>query len=601
MGAIFGFTGKPDSELLMRMASQLAHRGGPHRWLSTPRATFAYAPDPGGVSAKKGWAGLVSNQDQMLAFAGFLTEEPVGLDPTPSQPSCIHSLSRLLAAFQREGSNFLARLRGAFVLALLDGENLHLVRDGAGARTLYYTVHTGRTFFAVEPKALWSLPGFSRQIRPEALAQFFSFSFLPGSGTMLENLHELQPGHRACARVGETPVQKRYFFFEEGSPSLNSASPPASGDPAAIDAYWCDAFRRELRQAIANRAVEGEPLVTFLSGGIDSSVVTRELARMAPGKVKTLAVHFGKRYPNELEFARMVARHLGTEHVELEIRTRDFLPRLRRIVWHLDDPIGDPVAMPNFELAGLASREGAAVYNGEGGDPCFGGPKNIPIMLHHWYGGLEPRRNDLERAYLTSYRRAYEELPRLLAPEWLERIDFRTDLEGILTPFFKDPGPDLLLHRMLAANIRLKGAHLILPKVERMLAAHGVVPLSPLFDEKLIRLAFSLPPRLILSQGVEKVILKRAYAGRLPEPVLHRPKSGMRVPVHFWFQGELKRYARRILNRRALRRAGIFNPERVQQILKYDIEESRGRYGIRLWMLVTFEIWRRLVVEGEAP
>ncbi len=186
-------------------------------------------------------------------------------------------------------------------------------------------------------------------------------------------------------------------------------------------------------------------------------------------------------------------------------------------------------------------------------------------------------------------------------PDWLARIDFRTDLEAVLSPFFKGPGPPLLLHRMLAANIRLKGAHLILPKVERMLAAHGVTPLSPLFDEDLIRLGFSLPPRLILSRGIEKVILKAAYRELLPEPILQRPKSGMRVPVHFWFQGELKRYARHILSRRALIRAGIFNADRVKQLLTYDIEESRGRYGIRLWMLITFEIWRRLVVEGEAP
>jgi asparagine synthase (glutamine-hydrolysing) len=156
------------------------------------------------------------------------------------------------------------------------------------------------------------------------------------------------------------------------------------------------------------------------------------------------------------------------------------------------------------------------------------------------------------------------------------------------------------LNKLMAINIRLKGAHLILPKVERMLAASGIAPLSPLFSEEMVRLSMQLPPRLKLSRGVEKVILKRAFASRLPESVIERPKSGMRVPVHFWFQGEMRRYARSILSSKAIRAAGIFQPQRVKQLLDYSTEEGPGRYGLRLWMLLTFELWRRIVIEREA-
>ena len=110
----------------------------------------------------------------------------------------------------------------------------------------------------------------------------------------------------------------------------------------------------------------------------------------------------------------------------------------------------------------------------------------------------------------------------------------------------------------------------------------------------------TLPTRMNLHRGGEKVILKRAFADSLPASVIQRPKSGMRVPVHFWFQGELKRYARSVLCPKALRAAGIFQPQRVKQLLDYNTEEGPGRYGIRLWMLLTFEIWRRLVLEREA-
>ncbi len=116
----------------------------------------------------------------------------------------------------------------------------------------------------------------------------------------------------------------------------------------------------------------------------------------------------------------------------------------------------------------------------------------------------------------------------------------------------------------------------------------------------MIRLSFQMPSRLKLAGGVEKVVLKRAYEDQLPPEVIARPKSGMRVPVHFWFRGEMKRYARKILNPRHVRRAGMFDPERVKQLLNYDTQEGPGRYGIRLWMLITLEMWRRIVIEGES-
>jgi asparagine synthase (glutamine-hydrolysing) len=336
----------------------------------------------------------------------------------------------------------------------------------------------------------------------------------------------------------------------------------------------------------------------FLSGGLDSSLVTAEVARRHDGPVKTYAIHFGADYPHELDFAREVAERCGTEHEEVLIRPESFLPRLRRIVWHLDEPIGDPITVPNFELASHVAAEQRIVFNGEGGDPVFGGPKNLPMMLHHWYGHAR-EENFREKRYLASYRRGYEILASVLTPEWRRRIDPERDLEGILRPFFRGERPRALLNKLMTINIRLKGAHLILPKVERMTQASGLTAHAPLFDERLIRLSFEMPPRLKLARGVEKLVLKRAYADSLPESVIARPKSGMRVPVHFWFQKEMRRYARKLLGRRELDRAGIFEPREVEGLLRYESERGPGRFGLRLWMLLTFEIWRRIVLERE--
>lgn len=579
LGALFGFSGPTDPSLLQRMAHVLLHRG--KRCLvsqSSPYGSVGYRPRFGPAARQRLGAGLYHEGEQVIALAGYLT------NADPSRPI----LPALLAAYRQHGPMFVAQLRGAFVVAIRDRRQFHLARDGAGVRTIYYARHDRRFLFAIEPKGVLATPGFPRRVRPAAVAQYLTFSFMPGSGTMLENLYELPAGHIVSCDGASEPFVQRFFTFEDASQTADQH-----------DDDWIREFREGCRQAVAERLPVGEPVGVFLSGGIDSSLVTAEVARQHTHAVKTYAIHFGRQYPHELDFARSVAERWRTEHEEVLIRPKDFLPHLRQIIWHLDDPIGDPITVPNFELASRVSQDVRWVFNGEGGDPCFGGPKNMPMLLHHWYGGIERTSNFREHHYLASYRRAYEELWYLLTPELQRQIDPKTDLEAVLTPFFASAIPPHFLNKLMAINIRLKGAHLILPKVERMTGAWGLTPLAPLFDERLIRLSFRMPPRLKLAAGVEKLVLKRAYAGDLPAAVIARPKSGMRVPVHFWFRGEMKRYARHLLHPRRLRQAGIFQPERVRQLLNYDIEGGAGRYGLRLWMLITFEIWRRLIVEGE--
>ena len=585
MGAVFGFSGPPQSRWLMPMAAALAHRGsGDRQEDQSPYGTLVYAP-PVGTAQRGAAAGLWSDANITLALAGRLH-------------GSITSLAELARQYQRDGVRSCRALRGAFILAIRDGMSIHLVRDGAGARTVNYSEHEGRFVFAIEPKAILAVPGFPRRLRPASLAQYLAFSFVPAQHTMLEGVHELPAGSCVSFDPRRGISLSRLFIAEEHAEE--SPAPSDSYTTAMEQSDWPRRFRDVLAHSVADRISADHAPTVFLSGGIDSSLVTAELARQSSQPVRSFAIHFGRRYPHELDFARCVAERCGTRHREVEIRPRDFLPRLRRMIWHLDDPIGDPITMPNYELSSFISGEARDVFNGEGGDPCFGGPKNLPMLLHHWYGGVSREPRFRERHYLASYRRGYEEIGRLLAPDFLRQIDFERDLESVLTPYFQARRPARFLDKLCLINIRLKGAHLILPKVERMLGAFGMTPLSPLFDERMVQFSFEVPSTWKLHHGVEKTILKHAFRRDLPAQVLNRPKSGMRVPVHFWFQGQLKKYARKILHPRAVRRAGIFNPQRVRQLLDYNTEEGPGRYGIRLWMLLTFEIWRRIVIEREA-
>ena len=596
------------SALAAQMSAPLAHRGGPQIDCHVNSDATIILREPHGTACLGvASSGLHVCPETRIAVAlcGWLTsiDDPELRQQAQSRKCDFHRA--LVQRIRERGLDVVQDLQGAFILVVQDGSTLHIVRDGAGNRAVYYGRMGDRWLFAIEPKSITSVPHFSKRIRPAALAQYLACSFVPSSGTMLENLYEVQAGHTVSLQTAQEPEVRRWFRFEEseGQASIDGTEPL----PHCLDADssthegMVRLFRREFERAVAERIPRGEPVGVFLSGGLDSSVVTAELSQQIGGKnVRTWSIHFGPKYPNELQFARAVAERCGTVHEEVLIQPRHFLSRLRKMIWHLDDPIGDPITQPNYELAAHVGSDVRYVFNGEGGDPCFGGPKNVPMMLHHWYGGLDRGDNFRERHYLESFRRAWTEVTRLLSEEVQRQVGIERDVESIFTPYFRTTHPRLFLNRLTSINIREKGAHLIQPKVERMLGAHGLTPLAPLFDERIIQLSFQMPAQLKLSGGVEKIVLKRAYEHELPLEVIRRPKSGMRVPVHYWFRAEMRRYARSILTKKSVRSVGIFNPERVQQLLAYDTEEGIGRYGLRLWMLITFELWRRIVVDGEA-
>ncbi|MCI5131599.1 MAG: hypothetical protein D3904_08755, partial [Candidatus Electrothrix sp. EH2] len=416
------------------MAAALSHRGiGPAQVQSTAYATAAWLP------SRSGHGGIVEQAGIVLALAGHVFGSKEGSGP-----------AALLRCYQKSGLDFVHDLRGSYVLAVLDQDCIHLVRDKAGTRTIYYGVHKNRFVFAIEPKGVLAWPDFPRRLRPAALAQYLSFSFIPGSGTMLEDLRELLPGHSVTFAQGRVGEPRSFFVFDQQEKEDKE------------EQEWVREFYTLHQQAVADRLPESGSAGLFLSGGLDSSIVGAEVMRQRTTRSSTAlpswSVHFGNQYPNELEFSRTAAERIGSDHREVLIRPKDFLPRLSDIIYHLDEPIGDPVTMPNYMLSAIAAKEVDYVFNGEGGDPVFGGPKNIPMLLQHWYGGIERGPLFREQAYLASYRRAYDDLEYLITPEWRSQYSSHEALEGLLTPFFMAQQPENFLDKLCAINIRLKGA-----------------------------------------------------------------------------------------------------------------------------------------------
>jgi asparagine synthase (glutamine-hydrolysing) len=257
--------------------------------------------------------------------------------------------------------------------------------------------------------------------------------------------------------------------------------------------------------------------------------------------------------------------------------------RLPETMALLDDPIGDPLTVPNLLIAQVASQFAQVVLNGEGGDPCFGGPKNQPMLINSLYSAVTD--SDLLQAYLLSYHKCAADLPQLLNPAIWQQVQTQPSV------FSPELNSDLsFLNRLMSLNIQFKGADHILTKVNNLTQAAGIQGRSPLFDPRVVDLSMTIPPTYKLSGTEEKAVLKQAIADLLPDAIIHRPKSGMMVPVHFGFRQHWQRPARSLLLNKRAAIAPYLNQDLIRNWLDY-----RGdvwcRYGVKLWLLVSLELW----------
>ena len=349
-----------------------------------------------------------------------------------------------------------------------------------------------------------------------------------------------------------------------------------------------------------------EPAGATLSGGIDSSLVVAIARNLHAAPVHTYAISFGPEYRNELTFSSLVAAHCGSVHHILELPQDAVLQHLDETIALLSDPIGDPLTVPNALAFREAARDVGVVLNGEGGDPCFGGPKNLPMLLAELLGdgkdggpisacGAEPvGAYGRERSYLRAHEKCFDDLPVLLAPH-LEAALCDAPLERFLAEHFADPRWRSFVTRLQAMNLIFKGAHHILHKVDEVSFPFGVLSRAPLFDRDVAAAAFALPPTMRLRGSVEKYLLKRAVKDLLPQAIIDRPKSGMLVPVEAWFRGPLKPQAQeRLLD--GLTRWNLFERGFLERLLAGKLPGLRPRHGAKIWLLVTLEAWLRMVV-----
>lgn len=480
-----------------------------------------------------------------------------------------------LERLARQG--WLGQVEGAFALAWLDGDALHLVRDPIGERGAFYAVLRDGIAFASTLRPLLESGIVPRALNTAALPAYLSFGYLPGRATLVEGVFELLPGQHLVCRGGVIREERIWTL-------------PSEDEQPEDEEVYRRRLRARLEEAVSRRLPASGPVAATLSGGIDSSVVAALASRLHDDTVSTFSLSFGRGIPNELEFAAAVASHCGTEHHVVELSPRAMMERFDGTIAALSTPIGEPLTVANSLLFETTSQCASVVLNGEGGDPCFGGPKNVPMLLHELYDLQQP-----ERSYLLAHRKCFAELEWMLDPDILAS----GGLGELVGPHLRDPRWSSLVNRLMALNVTFKGAHHILPKVDQLSRPHGVLPRSPLFDRSVVDAALRMPAELKLRGPVEKVILKRAAEDLLPAEIVERRKSGMRVPVETWLEGPFNRFAReRLLD--GLAPYGIIRRSYLEELARPDRKLPPPRRGMKIWLLLSLEAWLRTVLAPSA-
>jgi asparagine synthase (glutamine-hydrolysing) len=512
----------------------------------------------------------------------------------------------IVHAYEEWGEDAFRRLRGMFAIALWDAPNrsLLLARDRAGQKPLHYAERRGRLYFASEIKSLLAAGAIEPALDLAALDHYLTFLYTPRDASIFEGVHKLPPGHYLRWRDGRTEV-KQYWRIGERETFSGSES-----DAVA-------ALGTVLQDAVRSHMVSDVPLGAFLSGGVDSSAVVGMMSRASSQPVKTFSIGFDEPEFDELEHARTVARHFGTEHHEFVVRP-DGLSILEDLIGHFDEPFADSSAIPTWYVSEIARRHVTVVLSGDGGDELFGGydrylphPRvarfdRLPLpglraaaslawpLLPHGARGKNFLRHvaqDPAGRYLDSIALFHaDERAALYTPEVRARLT--GGAERALARHFDRFAALPHDSRMMRFDFETYLPEDVLTKVDRMSMAHSIETRVPLLDNEVIDFAAALPARFKIHDGRRKHVLKETLRTLLPDSILNRRKQGFGVPLGTWFRGGLTDLFSDVLQSPRTKQRGYFEPAFVSRLLREHLGGGRD-HTLRLWQLLVFELWHR--------
>ncbi|MBK8227401.1 MAG: asparagine synthase (glutamine-hydrolyzing) [Flavobacteriales bacterium] len=481
----------------------------------------------------------------------------------------------VLRLFALKGEGFLHDLNGFFALAIHDAvkDELLIARDRFGEKPLWYCEQDGRLLFASELRALEAL-GAKGELDPHSLHQYFTFHYIPAPWSVLKGARKLKPGE--LIRVSARGVERSRWYDVVGAAKRTRTS----SDPRGR-------LRELLDESVRLRLNSDVPIGAFLSGGLDSSIVSALAARHRTG-LRTFSIGYADApYFDETRFAEEAARHIGTDHTSIRLSTDDLAAGYTDFLACVDEPFADSSALPAFILAREARKHVTVALSGDGADELFGGyrkhqaqlrlaepqgPDKAVIALGPLWRLLPKSRNNRISDSFRKLDRFAKNAGGSAEQLWLDLAGQDPDDDaGRLVP---QPGSPLALREresQLSRGVKslhgfngylLADLETVLPndmlhKVDLTSMAHGLEVRAPFLDHRVVEIAFSMPAEMKLRRGAGKAILREAFGAMLPPSIVARRKQGFEVPLRDLLLGPLPGLQEELLREELVHAAGL--------------------------------------------
>jgi asparagine synthase (glutamine-hydrolysing) len=511
--------------------------------------------------------------------------------------------------YEDMGHQCLEKLEGMFAIAIWDSvnEELFLARDRMGKKPLYYSYSNNVFLFASEIKAILQNQAFKKELSWPSLRKYLFFGYVPTPNTLFNNIYKVPAGSYLYLRKGKTQQINTYW-----KPDLNSKFERINEREAELR------FIELIRKSVEKRMVSDVPIGAFLSGGVDSSLITALMCEMA-GKenVNTFTIGFSENEHDESMYAQSVADCLGIKnhHVEL-FSGEDCLRLIPDILDYMDEPIADPSILPTYLLSKFTRKFVKVALSGDGGDELFAGyPKyfahQIASKMDSLCGNvlkqIATRVGDRNLNFLGDKKKrffkGFQFPPHIrnhfwIAPFSYERIinlfnnDFQNRLFEDIEFFYDGVKSADIVSQMLYLDMKLTFSDLFLVKVDRASMANSLEVRSPFLDRELMEFVNCLPTTFKVKRGETKYLLKKAAAKYVPRGVIYRRKMGFGIPLKRWITADLRNYVNESLSYTEMKKGDIFSPGEIRKILN-EHYSGQNDNSIAIWTLVVFQHWHR--------
>ena len=532
----------------------------------------------------------------------------------------------ILHLYEDKGEDCFADLRGMFGVAIWDRlrRRLVLARDHMGQKPVFYAA-AGQSFaFASEPKCILASGLLAREPDLEALWHYMSLRYLPDDRTLFKGVRKLPAAHYAVWEGGQVRT-KRYW-------KLDTFRNKLQGDEKELT----DALEKLLLETIELHLLSDVPVGTFLSGGIDSSLITAMTAKITGKKFNTFSIGVNDQI-NELPWAEKIARQYGldwrTETVEA-----DLIGTIPEMIFHMDEP-ADPFGVGVYLVSRVAAKYDKVVLSGDGGDENFAGYDRfagqklarmyglLPGFLRRgvmapiiglipesfgykslagklrWLndvGGHSKTPGDTYARSMSVLRFTQEQKDELFTEKALGQIA-DTDSVAQILKFFDDGTAEEHLDKMLYTDLMTRIPDQLLAITDRMSMAHSIEVRPPLIDYKVTEFAASLPCGIKLKgtgRGL-KYILRNVAKRYMGADLVDRPKQGFGFPIAKWLRSDLAAFQRNLFAQSRFIEMGLFRKEAVDRLVEEHIG-GKADHNFRIWILINLEFWHRICIEGES-